>query len=166
MNASDNKTAPSDASSDKGAWSVRGVSIEARSAAASRAKSEDVSVGDWVTRAILAKVKADRAGGRALAAPVPVASPTVVSPSSTAQVVAEVRELVKLARDTAMEMGDEVPPKSVRNAAYRAIRQRIEGLSDEVSFVVTRRQTNGQTATRTRVDALLDMAMGEAEDAA
>jgi len=41
-------------------WAIRGVSLEARNAAAAAARREAVTLGGWLERAIRQQVKADR----------------------------------------------------------------------------------------------------------
>lgn len=47
-------------------WSVRGVALDARTAAVSHAKKSKVSVGQWVEMAIREKIKADRQKSKAV----------------------------------------------------------------------------------------------------
>lgn len=66
---SDKKTEQAD---NLPAWSVRGVPADIRGAVLAQAKKAGVSAGEWLTLAVREKIKADRAGGRAVAKRGPV----------------------------------------------------------------------------------------------
>ncbi|GBR54725.1 hypothetical protein AA106555_1793 [Neokomagataea thailandica NBRC 106555] len=57
----------SDQADNLPAWSIRDVPRDVRTATLTHAKKSGVSIGDYVTQAIREKIKADRAGGRAVA---------------------------------------------------------------------------------------------------
>ncbi len=42
-------------------WSIRDVPANVRHAAVAGAKREEISVGEWISRAIIGKVRSDRA---------------------------------------------------------------------------------------------------------
>lgn len=74
-------------------WTVRGVRPDVRHAATAAADRADLSIGEWLNRAITRAIQADRAESRA---PVPVGPP----PSDTAD-TADLDRIVNHIRDLA-----------------------------------------------------------------
>ncbi len=143
-NPSDQKPAVSDTPSDGPAksWSIRDVPTNVRHAAVAGAKREEISVGEWITRAIIGKVRSDRASVRTPA----VIAPPRALPDPAADLDAAER-LVALAERLAAISGKPTP-RSVTRLAHGVIRDRLQaakqrGLTDQPS---RRTETpNGQT---------------------
>ncbi len=142
--SSDEEPAVSDAPSGTSAnsWSIRDVPASVRHAAVTAAKREETSVGEWITRAIIGKVRSDRASDRMPAVIVPPrALPDPAADLDSAE------RLIAMAERVAAISGKPAP-RSVTRLAHGVIRDRLQaakqrGLTDQPS-----RQTetaNGQT---------------------
>lgn len=59
-------TIAEESNTEKGSWSIRGVSPDIRQAVSTQAKKSGVPVGLYVEQAIREKIKSDRNGGKSL----------------------------------------------------------------------------------------------------
>ncbi|MCH4092154.1 hypothetical protein [Acetobacter sp.] len=55
-----------DINTEKGSWSIRGVSPDIRQAVSTQAKKAGIPVGQYIEQAIREKIKSDRNGARSL----------------------------------------------------------------------------------------------------
>ncbi len=131
---SNQKATVSNTSSDSTAksWSIRDVPANVRHAAVAGAKRDEISVGEWITRAIIGKVRSDRASGRT---PAVIAPPRALLDPAADLDAAE--RLIALAERLATISG-KATPRSVTRLAHGVIRDRLQaarqrGLTDQPS---------------------------------
>lgn len=93
-------------------WTIKGIALEERNAAIAAADRADMTIGEWLSRAIRTQVQADREASRA---PVPV------NPQSSQADLDAIERMIAMARDLSSVTG-EPPPKSVSRVAYSLIR--------------------------------------------
>ena len=98
-------------------WSVRGVSPEARNAATAAAERANVSIGEFLGRAILSQIKADRERGTSVA----TVPSTPTEPLSAAQILDDVTSLLTTAAAVSQVTGRPVP-RYIATAANHAVR--------------------------------------------
>lgn len=87
-------------------WTIKGIPPEIRNAAIAAADREDKTIGEWIGRAILQTIKADRQADRA---PVPVEQPRV-GPSDAGLDLDRIERLAAVAERMAAAAQKPVPP--------------------------------------------------------
>lgn len=98
-------------------WTIKAIPWEARNAAISAADREKQTIGEWLTRAIMAQVQSDRQRDRA---------PAVVRPETDPQSdLSNIERMVTLATQLAVATGAP-PPKGVSRVAYGLLRDRLQ----------------------------------------
>lgn len=99
-------------------WTIKGIPPEVRNAAIAAAAREKQNIGDWIGRAILQTIKADRQTDRA---PAPVTQPGLpIGPT-----VMDIATLERLTEIAAKLSGatSEPPPPSIVRAIYARMRE-------------------------------------------
>lgn len=109
-------------------WTIKGIGPEARNAAIRAAERADMTIGEWISRAIRMQIKSDRASDPAR---VPVrldAAPSDPAPATDPTVGLDaVERILALAQQIAAASG-RPPPRRLFSAANRLLRERLEQL--------------------------------------
>ncbi|BCI65869.1 type II toxin-antitoxin system HicB family antitoxin [Acetobacter aceti] len=93
-----------ESNTEKGSWSIRGVSPDIRQAVSTQAKKSGIPVGQYIEQAIREKIKSDRNGGKSL---------TIVGKAPVS--LQDANEFVGMIA-TLAGAGVEIPPTLSRNA--------------------------------------------------
>ncbi|WP_149026415.1 hypothetical protein [Acetobacter aceti] len=93
-----------DSNTERGSWSIRGISPDVRQAVGIQAKKAGIPVGQYIEQAIREKIKSDRSSGRSLT----VTGKTSVSLQDTNEFIGMIARLA--------DAGVEIPPTLSRNA--------------------------------------------------
>ncbi len=104
-------------------WTVKGIAPEERSAAIAAADRQDMTIGEWLTRAIRTQVQADHQADRA---PVPIGYAGI--PSSDRQSdLSDVERMIALARLIA-EVNKSPIPRSITRATHSIMREHLSAI--------------------------------------
>ena len=98
-------------------WTVKGIAPEERNAAIAAADRQDMTIGEWLSRAIRAQVQADQRSDRA---PVPVNG----QGSDRQSDLSDVERMIALARQIA-EVNKTPIPRSIARTTHAIMREHL-----------------------------------------
>ena len=109
-----------DASDRVKPWTVKGIAPEERNAAIAAADRQDMTIGEWLSRAIRAQVQADQRSDR-----VPVPLENQGKPGSDRQSdLSDVERMIALARQIA-EVNNSPIPRSITRTTHAIMREHL-----------------------------------------
>ena len=114
-------------------WTVKGIAPEERNAAIAAADRADMTIGEWLSRAIRSQVQSDHQADRA---PVPVGN-AGISPSDRQSDLSDVERMIALARQIA-EVNKSPIPRSITRATHSIMREHLGSIRSRTV------QTNGE----------------------
>jgi hypothetical protein len=107
-------------------WTVKGIAPEERNAAIAAADREDLTIGEWLTRAIRTQVKADHQSDRLPVALDPPSRKADTRSDRQADLV-DLERMVALAQTLATANGQPIPV-GITRATYSLMREHLKAL--------------------------------------
>jgi hypothetical protein len=109
-------------------WTVKGIAPEERNAAIAAAERADMTIGEWLSRAIRSQVQADLKSDRA---PVPLGTGTRTSDRQSD--LSSVERMIALARQIA-EVNNSPIPRSITRATHAIMRDHLSAIRAGQTF--------------------------------
>jgi hypothetical protein len=104
-------------------WTVKGIAPEERNAAIAAADRQDMTIGEWLTRAIRTQVQADHQADRA---PVPIGYAGIPAVDRQSD-LSDVERMIALARQIA-EVNKSPIPRSITRATHSIMREHLSAI--------------------------------------
>jgi hypothetical protein len=112
-----------DASDRVKPWTVKGIAPEERNAAIAAADRQDMTIGEWLSRAIRAQVQADQRSDRS---PVPLDLQGKAG-SDRQSDLSEIERMIALARQIA-EVNNSPIPRSIIRTTHAIMREHLSAI--------------------------------------
>ena len=104
-------------------WTVKGIAPEERNAAIAAADRQDMTIGEWLTRAMRTQVQADHQADRA---PVPIGNAGIPAVDRQSD-LSDVERMIALARQIA-EVNKSPIPRSITRVTHSIMREHLSAI--------------------------------------